>query len=451
MLNIRKFTVLLLTLTFTLSATANVKVLFHPHDPSLKEISEYILGAKETVDLALYNVDASDRNPVIKTIKSDEVQKRLQNGDLKIRLIFEGYEAKEANQSKMLKLEEMGIDTKFMGMSRKMHHKFAVIDAQTNSPVLITGSANWSMASRRNYNENILYIENKPGITSTFQSHFNLLWSKAKEYGFQKEYETLSSNSILEDGFRVHFNTENLKLTKTGFRKDSKAKGFALTREIVKLIDQAETKIEIATTRIKLRPIYEAIKKAAKRGVKVDILVTMGEYEYQYKRRRAKIKDCTNIYNEKCSTSQNFSIFLDKHSYEGKENVSVRLKYFDIRTASYLQKQMHSKYIIADDTKLITGSFNWSVSAEYNHFENIIYIDGKIRPRIVESFKSDFSNMWPMNRENYDSLVEQFEVKAKNKEQVKCGFEPTALTFSEIDYLLNSGKRMGTSLSKLCK
>lgn len=441
------FTALLLSS----NSFAQVKVLFHPYDPSLKEISEYIMGAEESIDLALYNIDISDKNPVIKAIKSEIVQSKITSEKLEIRIIFEGYSSKESNENKMLELEKMGIDARFMGMSRKMHHKFAVIDVNTSNPVLITGSANWSLSSRMNYNENILYIENKPKLIQKFADQYNLLWSKAKAFGYEKNYDhEIKNTKDIENGFKVFFNTENLKVTETGFRKDSSKEGFILTRQVVDLIDQAESKIEIATTRIKLRPIYEAIKRAAKRDVKVDIVVTMGQYEYEYKRKRSKLKNCNDIYEEKCSTSQNFSIFLNKLDYEGKENVSIRLKYFDIRTASYLQKQMHSKYIVVDDKKLLTGSFNWSVSAEYNHFENIIVVDGAIHPEIVESFNTDFSQIKNMNRESFEPLVENFEVSAKNKEKVKCSFEPMALSFKEIDYLLNSGKRMGTALSKLC-
>lgn len=430
---------------------ASIRALFHPFDPTLDEIANYISNAKESVDLALYNIDSSKRNPVISTIASEAIQNRITSGDLKIRILFEGYETKEKNQKKMSALEELGIDARYLGSSRKMHHKFAVIDGSTSAPVLITGSANWSMASLRNYNENILYIEEMPGLSKTFQRHFNLLWSKSKEHGESREYEApVLGNIEPEAGFEVHFNTSNFKITPKGFRKDSSKKGFALTRQIVALIDQAQSHIEIATTRIKLRPIYEAIKRAAARGVKVDLIVTMGQYEYSYKRRNMKVKSCDDIYKEKCSTSQNFAVFLNKLKYEGKENVSVRLKYFDVRKASYLQKQMHSKYIIVDDNQLITGSFNWSVSAEYNHFENILRVEGQSYPEVLQAFNHDFDRIWTMNRDSYSAWVSELETNARNKNKFKCGFDPMALSFSEIDHMLNSGKRMGTSLSNLC-
>ncbi len=448
-----KTIILSLLLFGFINAQASVKTLFHPYDPTLNEIANYILNAEESVDLALYNIDTAKTNPVIQAISSTEIQERIKSQNLNIRIIFEGYSTKEKNHQKMEKLEALGIDARYLGMSRKMHHKFATIDARLQKPVLITGSANWSLSSRRNYNENILYFENKPGITAAFQNQFDLLWSKAKEFGRAgKEQKSGFLNTNVEKGFSVFFNTENLKVTKRGFSKDSKKEGYVLTRQIVNLINNANSSIEIATTRIKLRPIYEALKSAAARGVKIDVLVTMGEYSPSYFRKRSKMKECTDIYVDKCSTSQNFSIFLQREDFPGKENVNVRIKYFDLRKDLYLQKQMHSKYLITDNNTLITGSFNWSVSAEYNHFENIILVEGQENPEILESFNNDFDRMWSMNREKLEEFTANLEDKVSKKEKINCGFEPMALSFKEIDYLLNTGRRVKSiSPLKLCK
>ena len=447
-------TLILLSCT---SAFANVTTMFHPFDPTLNEIANYILEAEDTIDMALYNIDTSKTNPVIQALSSDDVQRRIKNKSLNIRIIFEGYSSKEKKIAKMEKLEKLGVDARYLGMSRKMHHKFATIDSSGDHPVLITGSANWSLSSRRNYNENILYFDGKPGITMAFQNQFDLLWSKSKEFGFSNQRLNFQNvnphrSAEMEEGFKVFFNTENLKVTKRGFTKDSKKEGYVLTRQIVDLINNAETSIEIATTRIKLRPIYEALKSAAARGVKIDLLVTQGEYLPSYFRKNKKLKECTDIYVDKCSTSQNFSIFLEREDYEGKENVSVRLKYFDLRKDLYLQKQMHSKYIITDDKNLITGSFNWSVSAEYNHFENIILVNGDKQPEVLESFNMDFDRLWGMKRSSLKEFMNKLENNVAKKNKIACGFAPMALSFKEIDSMLSTGKRVKSiSPLKLCK
>jgi len=454
-LNFKKWTAAL-SIFAAFNAQASVKTMFHPYDPTMKEISTYIQNAEATIDMALYNLDVSKSNPVIEALGSKTVQERINSGELVVRIIFEGYSTKEKNQEKMAKLEALGLDAKYLGVGRKMHHKFATIDTHSRKPVLITGSANWSMSSRRNYNENIMYLEDKPGISSSFQRQFDLLWSQAKEFGRSAPEGGQAFRQLpvaqLEAGFEVHFNTDNLKVTPRGFRKDSSKKGYVLTRQIVDLINKSKSTIEIATTRIKLRPIYEALKAAAARGVKIDIVVTMGEYAPSYFRSRNKLKVCDNIYVDKCSTSQNFSIFLEREDYAGKDNVNVRVKHFDIRKDLYLQKQMHSKYIISDNQALITGSFNWSVSAEYNHFENIVSVSGEHHPGVLNDFNQDFDQLWGLNRGEYEHVVADLESRSERAEKIECGFEPMTLSFKEIDHMLSSAKRVGgTSLLKLCK
>jgi phosphatidylserine/phosphatidylglycerophosphate/cardiolipin synthase-like enzyme len=55
-----------------------------------------------------------------------------------------------------------------------LHHKFAVIDAQT----VITGSQNWSDAANRSNDENLLVIHN-PTVAAHFQREFERLYDSA--------------------------------------------------------------------------------------------------------------------------------------------------------------------------------------------------------------------------------------------------------------------------------
>ncbi len=46
----------------------------------------------------------------------------------------------------------------------KVHHKFAVIDSALSTHRVITGSANWSLSSYHNYNENIVFFDQEPEV-----------------------------------------------------------------------------------------------------------------------------------------------------------------------------------------------------------------------------------------------------------------------------------------------
>ena len=446
----------LIALIIVLSPAAiakDVTALFHPYDDNLDHITSYFDRAQSTIDMALYNIDSSERNPVVAWILQDHVQDRLKSGDLEIRLIFEGYESPEKVAEKMNWFESIGVDVKTLGRSQKMHHKYAVIDGYSMNPLLITGSANWSMMSQRHYNENTLFFDRHQALSQDFQIQFEDLWQYSDEVGSSKVYDRGAMVQVHNprQGVEVFFNTDNFNVTNRGFRKKPVDEGFVLTRQLVKAIDQAETKIDIATTRIKLRPVYNAILRAANRGVKVNIIVTMQSYQYAYKRKKALMRDCTDEYQRKCSTSQDFALLLHRNDYPGKDNVEVRIKYFHVKKDAYLTKQMHSKYMIVDGNTLLTGSFNWSYSAEYNHLENLLIIQDFAYPEAMDEFQGDFGYLWNLGRDNYDATVKRFETAVSNKQKTACGFAPMTLTYLEIDYLLNSGKRSGGSLTKACK
>ncbi len=56
------------------SAQARVEVLFHPHDPTLEKIAEWISEAQGTVDIAMYNMETTQRLPVIQELTSPRTQ-----------------------------------------------------------------------------------------------------------------------------------------------------------------------------------------------------------------------------------------------------------------------------------------------------------------------------------------------------------------------------------------
>ncbi len=453
-------------LVMSLNSQAKVEALFHPYDNTMEKIADIFMNAESTIDMALYNIDSKKKNPVIAALLSDEIQKKIHSGDLTVRILFEGYMSKEENFDKMKKLEAIGIDARYVGATQKMHHKFATVDAGTAKPILITGSANWSMMSQRFYNESVLFMENQPGITNNFQREFELLWSQSKEFGDEYVYVhnfldgITSVDFILEPGIGVKFNTDNFEVKgnkKSRFKK-RKDVNYVLTRELVAAIDSAKEKIEIATTRLVLRPIYDAVMRAAARGVKINLVITMGQFEPKFIRKKnvmrnevkkgKKMVSCDeDPYLRRCSTSQKFAGFLNDLDYEGSENVKVRIKYFDLRHDAYLQKQMHSKYMIIDDKNVLTGSFNWSYSAEYNHFENLVTLDGALHEAAVENFNNDFNYLWNLGRQNLWGMQRALK---KNK-QFKCSFSPMTLTYDEVDGLLNGAKKVARSMKRAVK
>lgn len=435
-------TVLLTVLLLAGQTYAKVEAMFHPYDDTFSAIVERLKKAESRIDMALYNLEASDKSEIIAYLMSSPVQKRIKSGELTIRLIFEGYASKEENIEKMLKLEEIGIDARALGSSKKMHHKFAIIDGHKASGSVITGSANWSLGSLRNYNESILFFDEEGEMAQEFQTEFDFLWNVSKEIGKKGKKLSYDFEETAPGIGKVAFNRHNFEVARGSLRKKRGDLGYHLTQTIVEAIDNADQKLEIATTRLKLRPIYDAIVRAAKRGVEIKIVVTMGEYEWASKRKKMAIKSCPDAYDRSCSSGVNYAALLAKENYEGSDNVDVRLKFFHLNTQAYLNRQMHSKYLIADDKVVLSGSFNWSYSSEFNHIENIVSLNEKEASGAIKDFNNDFDRLWNQNREDLSSLHSKISTVKENNEKMNCGFEPMTLEYKEIDGLLKRGRRM---------
>ena len=52
---------------------------------------------------------------------------------------------------------------------------------------------------------------------------------------------------------------------------------------------------------------------------------------------------------------------------------------------------MHHKFSIADGRRLITGSYNWTRSAEQYNQENLIETE---HPDLIKPFKAEFKRLW---------------------------------------------------------
>jgi phosphatidylserine/phosphatidylglycerophosphate/cardiolipin synthase-like enzyme len=430
----------------------DVTVLFHPVDPSLQIISKELQKAHTNIDIAMYSMDVSAESPVIQALSSQEMQDKIKSGSLRIRIIFEGYGSDEDTKSRSEALEKLGVDVRWFSSARKVHHKFAAIDAGSADATVITGSANWSLGSMKNYDEAIIVLREYPGLTMAFQKEFNLLWGLSDEYGATRFSDAHPTADVpIEAGATPWFNTSNFKISANRMTV-IEPKLWTLTHVVVNAIDSAKSSIKIASTRIVLRPVYNALLRAAARGIKIDILVNQDEYDVPAMRKNKTLSDCPVEYDEKCSKEVDFPWFLDSLTYPGKENLKVHIKFFSLNPRVTLAKQMHSKYIIVDDVGLASGSFNWSTSAEYNHIENIVGLDGVYFGNVITAFLDNHKRVFSQGRDQYQSYVSRIENAIKTGVKTDCSFYPMALTFNEIDYLLDSGQRAGNKpFKEACK
>jgi len=126
-------------------------------------------------------------------------------------------------------------------------------------------------------------------------------------------------------------------------------------KEIIKNINQTEAFINIAMYIFTDREIALPLVKARERGVKVRLYLDQDQVDYQYSQSRFLVQ----------------------------KGIKTR-----ISSNNYI---MHNKFAIIDNRLLLTGSYNWTFSANHRNDENLMVIDD---PEIIEIFQNQFINLW---------------------------------------------------------
>lgn len=127
---------------------------------------------------------------------------------------------------------------------------------------------------------------------------------------------------------------------------------------ITKFIEMSNSEISIAVAWFTHRDLFDALMLALGRGVKVSVIL---------------VDDIIN-----CGPNGlNFSLFIAKGGL---------LRFMNTRKIL-----MHNKFCIFDKKVLVTGSYNWTYSAEARNAENIIVTNDK---DVCTAFIGQFDNMW---------------------------------------------------------
>lgn len=124
---------------------------------------------------------------------------------------------------------------------------------------------------------------------------------------------------------------------------------------ILDKINSAEKSIELAMYHFTSRVLSRALVTAVKRGVTVRVFLD-GENAREY---------------------------YSKANFLKKKGVLVKLEKGE--------GLMHNKFCIIDDELLITGSYNWTTSADLRNDENVIFINSK---EVARAYRVQFEKYW---------------------------------------------------------
>jgi len=149
-------------------------------------------------------------------------------------------------------------------------------------------------------------------------------------------------------------------------------------KEIIKNINQAQAFINIAMYIFTDREIALPLVKAQERGVKVRLYLDKDQVEYQY----------------------------SQSSFLVQKGIKTR-----ISSNKYI---MHNKFAIIDNRILLTGSYNWTFSANNRNDENLMVIDDT---ELIKIFQNQFVNIWT-NRYSLERTRQLYQI-------AKIDFLPT--------------------------
>ena len=125
---------------------------------------------------------------------------------------------------------------------------------------------------------------------------------------------------------------------------------------IIKAINDSKVSIDLAVYNLTSQDIKVSLENAKKRGVKIRI-ITEG----------ALVKDPHSIVRDLVREGFNVNIICNKD-----------------------KGIMHDKFAIFDGKLLLTGSYNWTYSAQHFNYENAVFITD---PDIIKQYQREFERI----------------------------------------------------------
>jgi phosphatidylserine/phosphatidylglycerophosphate/cardiolipin synthase-like enzyme len=324
-----------------------------------RKIAAFVDGARETLELALYDVRLKDETG---DLVRDALVGAHERG-VHVRLVYNIDETDdrppvppppetEPDLIESLPFETAGIP----GWPDLMHHKYVVRDRNA----VWSGSTNWTDDSWTR-EENVIVVVPSTGVAIRFQEDFAQLWKKRKVEG---------SGRVASDPIRVGDAEVG-----TWF---SPKRGEKLAHRIANRIGAAKRRVRVASPVISSGPILGTLAEVAADG-KIDL---------------AGVVDATQIAEvlEQWRRNGNLTwkgpslrFLLQRPTFSGKRSTPY--------APGAVHDYMHAKVTVADDTVFI-GSFNLSHSGETNA-ENVLEIEDAALAEQMAAFVDSIRVRYP--------------------------------------------------------
>jgi phosphatidylserine/phosphatidylglycerophosphate/cardiolipin synthase-like enzyme len=311
----------------------------------MDRLAAFLRGAQKSLDFAIYDMRFSD---VLKNQLMAALRERAAAG-VRIRICYDGDKPLNPNLAAGQDpappgtgalVQSLGFPWRRIGGMKLMHHKFIVRDAAS----VWTGSLNMTDDAFTLMENNVVQFDS-PLLASSYAEDFEELWEKQnfEDTGDIKTAPVALSFAGQSASVRVMF---------------SPGTGLAIDEEVAKRVRQARKRVRICSLLIKSGTLIAALGDLLREGrVKVD-----GIYD------RTQM---TDVYRQWQEVPQNrwkipaLGDVIDRAGLVGKNSTPYSL--------TGRHDYMHNKILVIDDT-VITGSYNFSRSAQFNA-ENILFIE----------------------------------------------------------------------------
>ncbi|MEM9215939.1 MAG: phospholipase D-like domain-containing protein [Cyanobacteria bacterium P01_F01_bin.150] len=305
----------------------------------------------------------------------------LQLADLNNDGTIQAHEALQRDAMRILELGQVPlIDDTADGSkgSGLMHHKFMVVDNQ----VVITGSANFTTSGihgdvlnpKSLGNANHLIVIDHDAIVQLLTDEFQLMWGDGPGrkldslFGLQKPYRPPQTISISADSsVTVQFSPVSA---------DRHPWQNSTNGLINRTIQSAEESIDLALFVFSEQPLSQTLQERHKQNVAIRALIDSGFIYRNY----SEALDMMGVAR------------LDKRCQVDTANAPWVPGITTVGTPQLAEgDKLHHKFAIIDQTKIVTGSQNWSKNANHKNDEAVIILNNK---KVAAHFSREFEQLY---------------------------------------------------------
>lgn len=256
-----------------------------------------------------------------------------------------------------------------------MHHKFLVIDGET----VLVASANFTTSgihgdfanpnSRGNAN-NLLKIHS-PELARYFHDEFALLWGDGpggntdSRFGTQKPSRSPVEIPIGDGTIALHFSPQS----------PTKPWETSSNGAIARALGTATESIDLALFVFSEQRLADAIEVRAGAGTAVRALIDPG-FAYRY-------------YSEGLDL---LGVAVARDCEFEAENNPWATPITEVGVPALARgDKLHHKFALIDDRRIVTGSHNWSPSANHQNDETVLIVDN---PTVARHFRREFDRLY---------------------------------------------------------